>query len=223
MHRGLFALFLLAAPNMVNAASTTPGTIMDVAPTTLDLAPGAAGLLFVTNHGARAVTVQIEAMDWHQDQNRDVLSPSTNFFASPPMVRIEAGARQTVRVMAPKSSSAGENAYRLLVSELPDPNQDSDGVHVLLQFSVPVFVRHDPHLAPQIAWTAQNGRLLAVNQGVQAVKLAGLTLDGAASPQNALVYLLPGAAHDFGAIAQSVQIQARDGRSGAGIAAHVAP
>ena len=84
MRRGLFALFLLAAPNMVNAASTTPGTIMDVAPTTLDLTPGAAGLFFVTNHGARAVTVQIEAMDWHQDQNRDLLSPSARFFASPP-------------------------------------------------------------------------------------------------------------------------------------------
>jgi fimbrial chaperone protein len=218
MRRGLF-LILCLLPLRAIAQVTS----MDVAPTTLDLKPAAPALFFVTNHSARAVTVQIEAMDWRQEQNRDVLTPSGEFFASPPMVRIAPGARQSVRVMA-KPAGDGEHAYRLLVSELPDAAQDGDGVHVLLQFSVPVFVRKDAARAPQLSWRATAGRLTAANSGTQAVKIDRLALNGSPMAGLALTYILPGAAHDFAIDARmQLHISAHEARSGTELAADVAP
>jgi fimbrial chaperone protein len=215
MRWGFLALLFSALPVMANE----PSTILDVAPTTLDLKPGAAGLFFITNHGARAVTVQIEAADWRQENGRDVTTPSQELLASPPLAHIAPGARQSVRVMA-RTAGDGEQAYRLLISELPDPDAGEEGVHVLLQFSVPVFVRHDPHAVPQLSWSARQGRLIAANTGAQTVKLDSVAIDGAARP--GLVYLLPGAVRDIGPAGQG-HVRVHDERSGTDIAADIAP
>jgi fimbrial chaperone protein len=215
MRWGFFALLFSALPVMANA----PSTILDVAPTTLELKPGAAGLFFITNHGAHDVTVQIEAADWRQENGRDITAPSQDLLASPPLAHIAAGARQSVRVMA-RPSGTGEQAYRLLVSELPDPEAGGDGVHVLLQFSVPVFVRHDPHAAPHLSWSAREGRLIAANTGAQTIKLDGVTIDGALRP--GLIYLLPGASRDIGPAGQG-HVRVHDERSGTDLAADIAP
>lgn len=222
--RALFTAVLLAWANMVNVAfaQQPAGTQLDVAPTTLDLKPGVAGLVYVSNHGDRPVTVHIEAMDWRQDGNRDLLSPSAELFTSPPIVRIAPGARQSVRVMA-KPPGTGERVYRLLVSELPDMAHAADGVRVLLQFSLPVFLRRDPGIAPALSWSAQGGRLTVTNTGSQAAKLLGVALNGAALEEQGLVYVLPGVTRDLGPLAQGGQVQARDGRSGALLSASVAP
>ena len=145
MRRALpFLLFVLAAAPPARAQTPAPPqTVLDVAPTTLDLQPDRAGLFFVTNHGARPITVQIEAMDWRQQDTGGPgrLTPSTVLLTSPPMARIAPGGRQSVRVLA-RGPAQRERAFRLLVSQLPDAADDGDGVHVLLQFSVPVFVGH---------------------------------------------------------------------------------
>jgi fimbrial chaperone protein len=205
MARAAFAqLALLALSSQVQAA---PATAMDVAPTLLQLKPGVAGLFYVTNHGAQPVTVEIEPMDWRQnpDQDpshpRDLLSPSADLFTSPPQVTIAPGARQSVRLLA-TPSAPGAHAYRLLVSELPDPKADSGHVKVLLQFSVPVFVTAaDPaRSAPALAWSAQHGEsgtlLQVTNQGGMPVKLAAAALGGALIGEGPL-YVLPGARRSF--------------------------
>lgn len=220
MRRGLFALLFSALPVMANEASTTlPSTTLDVAPTTLELKPGAAGLFFITNHGARPVTVQIEAADWRQENGRDITAPSQELLASPPLAHIAPGARQSVRVMA-RPPGDNEHAYRLLVSELPDAEAEGAGVHVLLQFSVPVFVRHDPRVAPRLSWSSAQGRLIAANTGAQTVKLDSVILDG--TPRPGLIYLLPGASRDIGPAGQG-HVRVHDERSGTDIAADIAP
>ena len=94
MRRALpFLLFVLAAAPPARAQTPAPPqTVLDVAPTTLELEPDRAGLFFVTNHGVHPVTVQIEAMDWHQRNTGagapDRLTPSTTLLTSPPMARI---------------------------------------------------------------------------------------------------------------------------------------
>lgn len=224
----LLTAFLLAWANMVNGAfaqtqmRSPTGTQLDVAPTTLDLKPGVAGLVYVSNHSDGPVTVQIEAMDWRQVGNRDLLSPSTELFTSPPIVRIAPGARQSVRVMA-RPPGTGERVYRLLVSELPDAGLAADGVRVLLQFSLPVFLRRDPGIAPALAWSGRGGRLTVTNTGAQTAKLLGVSVNGAALDGQGLVYVLPGATRDLGPLAQGGQVQAREGRSGALLSALVAP
>jgi fimbrial chaperone protein len=232
MRGGLFVLVVLAAASAVSfaqlatmpaaamPAATMPATTMDVAPTTLDLKAGVPGLFYVTNHGERSVTVQIQAMDWRQREGRDMLSPSRTLLVSPPMVRIAPGARQSVRVMA-KGVAGHARAFRLLVSQLPDVRHADDGVQVLLQFSVPVFVDHNSKMPPKLRWTVVDGRLRVINIGGQAVKLEGLAVNGIA--RDGLFYLLPDATRDLGAVTSPVHVSVRDGRTGRDLAADVLP
>lgn len=212
----LFAALLISRP----ALAAADGAMFDVAPTTLDLKAGEAGLFFVTNHGTKPVTVQIEALDWRQDDGADRLSPSTSFFTSPPLARLAPGARQSIRVLAQPAGHGGEAAYRLRVSQLPDPDSKGTGVQVLMQFLVPVFVDHRD-AAPQLAWAAreENGRrvLTARNMGPDTVKLDGLTFNGAPMPAG-LVYILPGAVRDFSAPMGSTHVSGHDARSGRAVA-----
>src|ERR1700753_4000175 len=149
------ALTFLFAALLPLAAS---GESFDVAPTTLDLTPGEAGLFYVANHGAHVVTVQLEPMDWTQNAAGDKRSASSTLLVSPQFANIKPGARQSVRVMA-RPSGMGEHAWRLMVSELPDASQ-GEGVHVLLQFSVPVFAGHDVNAKPALTFdrTIDNGK-----------------------------------------------------------------
>ncbi len=212
----LLALLLSVLPALADA----PSTSMDVAPTLVRLAPGKAGLFYVTNHGAAPLTVEMRAMDWRQDAGRDVLSPSSVFFTSPPVVTIAPGVRQSVRLLAEKPG-----AYRLLVSELRDPAADPGRVKVLLQFSVPVF--SGDLGTPFVSFSAsRNGAglvLSAVNRGLAPVKLAGPTLGGVVL-DNGPVYLLPGARRDFSVTgATSLHLTAHDVLSGRDFDADVGP
>jgi P pilus assembly chaperone PapD len=222
MRWGIFPALLLASP----AALAGP-VALDVAPTTLQLTPGKAGLFAITNHGADPVTVQIEATDWRQDNNRDVLSPSDSLFVSPPLAHIAAGAQQSVRVLA-RPAGAGEAQYRLVVSQLPDAGAGAGAVNVLLQFRVPVFAGPAKRPAPQLAWSVrrQDQSLVfsARNLGPAAVKLTGLKL-GAKALDEGLVYILPGASHDFlpVAAAPALRLTGEDALSGSLIAADISP
>ena len=202
----LFALLLTALP----AAADAPSTSMDIAPTLVQLKPGAAGLFYVTNHGAAPLTVEIQAMDWAQNGGRDVLSPSAAFFTSPPVVTIAPGVRQSVR---------------LLVSELPDPAADAGRVKVLLQFSVPVFagVAGNPALAFSARRDGEAVILSAVNHGLAPVKLSGPKLGGIILDRGP-VYLLPGSHRDFTVTgAASLHLMAHDALSGRDFDTDVAP
>jgi P pilus assembly chaperone PapD len=120
----------------------------------------------------------------------------------------------------------------LLVSELPNTARAAPAVNVLLQFNIPVFaaVRQE---SPEAAWSAvaRNGQvqLMVRNNGSAALKLSGISVSrskGAlASLPGGLTYILPGARHDWnwaddGAV--SLQIAARDARSGVSLDADIA-
>lgn len=207
------------------ALSITParsaGTF-EIAPTTVNLSPGEAGFLYVSNNGAAPVAMQIQPMDWKQGADGDVLIPSETLVASPPLLRIAPGQRQIVRVRADESG-AQEADYRLLVSELPDRAKAASAVSVLLQFNIPVFVAGKPQ-KPDVAWSAraQSGglRLMLQNNGSAALKIGGVAITdekGETASVNGLTYVLPGARHEWSmplANAASVRVGARDARSG---------
>jgi fimbrial chaperone protein len=233
MRFGLALLsLLLAAP----ALGAPPSVSMDVAPSTLELKPGAAELFYVTNHGDEPVTVELEGFDWSQSDNRDVLVPAKDFIASPPMADIAPGKRQLVRVMA-LGHGNDEVAYRLIVSQLPPAlSADSNNVHILLRFGVPVFVNQQSAPAPRLEWQAtRNGDVLDVavhNSGNRAVKLAGVQLKTAAGAiieptKRDFFYVLANATRTVHfrvpAQAPAWQLIARDLRSDTAITANIAP
>ncbi|MGA9795851.1 MAG: fimbria/pilus periplasmic chaperone [Rhizomicrobium sp.] len=220
---------------LASAASAAPAKTLEVAPTTLELTAGQPGLLYVANHSASPVTVQIDVYDWRQAANADRLVLSDSAFVSPPLTTIAPGERQIVRVLATPDARAQETSYRLRVSDLPDRADTSGGVQVLLQFSIPVFVRGAKNDSA-LTWTAtQSGttlELAAHNTGDRTLKLAGLRVtsgsDAASVAPDRVTYILPDASHVWDiampefAQATRLHIDGKDERGHASIAADIA-
>ncbi|MGN6147577.1 MAG: fimbrial biogenesis chaperone [Rhizomicrobium sp.] len=215
---------------LTQSAAASAGTI-EIAPTTLDLQPGKAGLFYIANNGARAVTLQLQPMDWTQSGNANALAQSGTLIASPPFLRIAPHERQIVRVIA-DGAQQPEADYRLVVSELPDRTGVGSAVNVLLQFSIPVFVASTPVRADARWFAVARGGEIALslhNDGGAALKITAISLarDGSASSPIpcGLIYILPGAQHVWKvplADAASLRVSARDERSGTPLDADIA-
>jgi fimbrial chaperone protein len=144
------------------------------------------------------------------------------------------GERQIVRILAEPAAVHGETAYRVRVSELPDPSVKANGVQVLVQFSIPVFVRGSGDNVA-VAWNvaARGGALevTAQNNGDRALKLAGLTFSSPGDAPIAIApsrvaYIRPGASHVWSiaappALPVRAHIAATEERSGKPLAADV--
>ena len=114
-----FAAALLWLGEASEAAS------LRVAPTTISLvAPDAASVLSLRNDDKRPINVQIRVFRWTQVDGVDRLEPARDVVASPPAARLAGGAATTVRIVrVSKAPVSGEESYRLLVDELPDPSR----------------------------------------------------------------------------------------------------
>jgi fimbrial chaperone protein len=228
--RASLALVLLAS----RADAAPPIKSLEVAPTTLELSAGEPDLLYVANHSGAPMTVQIDIYDWKQSRDGDHLALTDTAYVSPPLITIAPGERQIVRVLAQPKSSESETGYRLRVSELPDAGAKPTGVQVLLQFSLPVFVKGAKD-DRAIAWTATAKgsalELAAQNDGARTLKLAGLRVSGAGTPVDVMPdrvsYILPDATHAWQITAPAlvqaarVHVDGMDERSGERISADI--
>jgi fimbrial chaperone protein len=65
---------------------------------------------------------QVRVNAWTQSNHQDILTPSKDLIASPMVLTIPAGQRQLVRLIrANAGNNSSEQAYRLIVDELPNP------------------------------------------------------------------------------------------------------
>jgi fimbrial chaperone protein len=192
-------LTLLVAVLMATAARAGS---LETAPTTIELSPGRTGVFHVVNRADYPVTFQVEAFDWTQATGEDRLEPSATLQASPPMAELAPGEKQTVRLRARSGPAGGEQAFRLLVSELSGPTQaQAQQVRVLLQFSMPVFAASAQPEPRALTWRAERRGadliLTAVNGGTRRAKLSRLTVTAADQtlpvPGGELAYVLAGA------------------------------
>jgi fimbrial chaperone protein len=157
-----------------------------VLPITLDLRPPvAAGSITLRNEGREPMNVQIRVLRWTQDGGpEDALVPTRDVAASPPLATLAPGADYVVRVVrTARTPVTGEEAYRLLVDELPRPAARRSGtISFLVRQSIPVFFSPGNGGRPQVAWSARlSGRTLrlsADNRGAQRLKLSDLTVKG---------------------------------------------
>jgi fimbrial chaperone protein len=195
------AALLLALPLPAMADS------LEVAPTTVSLDAGQAGILNIVNRGDEPITAQIEAFDWSQRNGKDELTPTNTLQVSPPMAKLAPGERQIVRVRAVPGSANIEQAYRLVVSELPSGSVNEPGaVRVLLQFKVPVFAGTSHDVPRQLNWSASaagNDLVLRVsNDGTRHAKLAKIHVVTDAGRNltvepESFFYVLPGASRSW--------------------------
>jgi len=145
----------LLLAGLLAAATPAAASGLQIAPTGLQIAPGGpAQALWLTNTGDRELRAQVRAYRWSQANGKDDLEATQALVASPPMLNIPAGGRQLVRVIRTgQDAAAGEQAFRLLVDELPQGAATTTGVQYVLRYSVPVFVGAAPASAAALQWS----------------------------------------------------------------------
>lgn len=190
MRRRYLLAGLLAAA-MATAWSTAGASGLQVAPVGLEFAPSSpAQGLWLTNTGTDTLHAQVRVFHWTQSAGKNELTPTQALVASPPMLTLAPGARQLVRVIRLGASSAnGEDAFRLLVDELPQATpQKQTGVQYVLRYSIPVFVEPSD-TSPDATSVAASLRFALVRAG-GSVELQ-VRNTGAAHAQLSDVEILP--------------------------------
>jgi len=162
LSRGLLAAGLAVFCTAIGAAG------LQVAPIGLSFTPSSpAEGLWLTNTGGEALHAQVRVFDWTQNDAQDNLVPTQALVVSPPMLSLEPGGRQLVRVIRTNAATTQdtEDAYRLLVDELPSAEQaQQTGVRYVLRYSVPVFIEPTEN-TPAVSEVAAALRWSLVHEG----------------------------------------------------------
>ncbi|MDK3017346.1 molecular chaperone [Pseudodonghicola sp. IC7] len=146
------------------------------------VAPGAQGTLTLRNTGRRALTVQVRVFRWEQQGGTERLVSTREVVVSPPITQVRPGTEQSVRVVRTvKSRVRREEAYRVLVDEVPDRSRQRSGtVDFATRLSLPVFFVPQGSRPAAVSWSLrrQGGQsyLEARNSGEHRLRLVDLQL-----------------------------------------------
>jgi fimbrial chaperone protein len=174
---------LIAIFWLVLCASASASSI-SVSPTTLNLVTsGEAGSsVTVTNSSTAPVNIQARALRWTQVDGRDRLDPTEEVAVSPPIIQVAPGADQVIRIVRlSQRPVTGEEAYRLLVDELPSSARlPATSVHLVVRQSIPVFFRSpeaafEP-LSFELSRAGNATRAIGINRGEAHQKITSLTI-----------------------------------------------
>lgn len=144
--------------------------------------------LTVTNDEDTPVSVQVRGYGWSKDANNaDVLTEDPGFQINPTIVTLAGKQERLVRCGLPPVTGTGEQTWRLVLDELPQPGPAVGGVRTLLRISVPVF-RAAAEAQPDLVWSigtdAQGKPALVIeNRGTRHAQVLSLDLEGAGSGQ----------------------------------------
>ena len=209
VHRVAIPVILsgLLLPNGVAMASG-----LQVSPISLSLqAKQNASGLTLSNTGDDVIHAQVRVYQWSQDEKGDQLTVSRGLLASPPIIELQPGEKQLIRIIRasapPSGIGAVESSYRLSIDELPTPSAEQKaGLQFALSYSLPVFIQPVgvQQTSPKLQWTyavQPDGNHVAMrvsNSGNGRAQLAKLSIDDTSgntieiSP-GLLGYVLPGA------------------------------
>ncbi|RFB79443.1 fimbrial biogenesis chaperone [Methylovirgula sp. 4M-Z18] len=138
--------------------------------------------LTLKNQDSRPLNIQIRVFKWTQVDGEDRLEPTDEVVVSPPIVAVAPNQDYVVRLQRMSSEPpAQEEAYRVVVDQLPNPNRQRNGtVEVVLRFLVPAFFGSPDESQPRLRWALETrgGRrvLVAENSGDRRVQLTNLAL-----------------------------------------------
>lgn len=185
---------------------------LQVSPISLSLqAKENASGLTLSNTGDNAVHAQVRVYQWSQNEKGDQLTTSRGLLASPPMIELQPGEKQLIRVIRasapPSGARAVEASYRLSIDEIPIKSAEQKaGLQFALSYSLPVFVNPVgiTETSPKLHWNYRlqpDGKQIELsvkNSGNGHAQLAGLSLiDSTGNDidihQGLLGYVLPGA------------------------------
>ena len=155
----LFAFGALALPGGAQATS------LQAMPVLIEMPTGTAtSTVTVRNVGKASFDVQTRIYRWGQKNGEDVLEETDDVVTSPPITTLKPGSTYAVRIVRLDGKPVNnEQAYRVLVDQLPDEDKTRGGtVALVMRHSIPVFVTPDSVGAPRLHWTVgvREGRMV---------------------------------------------------------------
>ena len=165
--------------------------------------------LWLENRGAATTLMQVRVFTWEQKEGHEQYQTQQTVVASPPLVRIEPGQKQLVRLINQVPPPAGtEVAYRVLLDEIPTPQKPGDnqaGLNFQMRYSVPLFTYGEGLSAeaarPDLSWQIvnQNGRsmLRITNNGNGHARLSDVSLGGRTLSNSLFGYVLAHSSNTF--------------------------
>lgn len=99
--------------------------------------------LWLENPGDAPITLQVRVYGWAQQDGKNVYAAQNEVLGTPPILSIEPGQRQLVRLtrLGPPPALA-EKPYRIVVDQIPTPSENrSEGAAVTfrMRYSLPLF------------------------------------------------------------------------------------
>ncbi len=171
--------YLLVSWSLLLLPMSALATSLQVSPVLVNVPPpGAASKLVLRNRGTTKISAQIRIFKWIQKNGKDKLVHTTDVVASPPLVRISPDTTSIVRVIrTSKTPFEGEEAYRLIIDQLPAPlSARSNGIKLQMRYSIPVFFGSDQSAKPVLKWDVKkSGAQLHIrNSGKRHARISDL-------------------------------------------------
>jgi len=178
LYTGLAVALFAASTPRAGAAS------LQISPVIVDLGARdqAATVLLNNTSPTESMFGQVRVFKWDQGKGEDVLVPTEEMVASPPLIRIAPASSQLIRLVRTKAEALpDEGAYRVLIDEIATPGQTpQEGVTLRLRYSVPVFVNPAQAGAPTLRWRLQHDKagamqLQVTNSGSRRAQISAVT------------------------------------------------
>lgn len=187
-------------------ASFCMGAGFQVTPILQEISMGEETALYqVRNTGESPVTIQVSARSWHQENGERVTLDTAGVQSSPPLITLEPGQDEWVRVTLTEKRTNEEQAFRVYFSQVPETAQTlSPGVRTLIRLDTPLFFQaREPKT--NLQWALQldeaGWHLQVHNVGTrfgQMTRLAVETDGGRRLPiLESVRYILPGASESW--------------------------
>lgn len=202
---------LWAAALPSQATAQQPGSLLIWPINPVIQSDARAAALWLENKGKSSVTLQVRIYAWAQQDGDNLYAEQGDVMGTPPIVTIEAGQRQLVRLtrLTPASDLA-ETPYRIVVDEIPTSDAAATSgasVRFRMRYSLPLFAyagRNAGSATPptaDMAWRTGikdgAGFLEIRNHGTGHAKLTNLRFSAGASEVSVgkafLGYVLSGA------------------------------
>lgn len=168
-------LAALAAAALLAPAGSR-GENLEISPVLVDLSPAAPSVVVTVKNGGKLPTrYQVQGFRWSEDRSgRSRLDPADDLAVFPPLFQLAPGASRKVRVGATVAPGLVEQAWRLMIEELPDATAaEVNQVRIRTRFAIPAFlapVRPDPSFQVRLAIEATGLALVVANPGNVRVK-----------------------------------------------------
>ena len=179
------AILAFARPLHAEPTSFSAPTNVEISPVLIDAladaSGGATATLMLRNRGTAPLRIQTRVFRWEASNGVDVLDATQAVRASPPFATIAPGSDYTIRVArVERTAVVGEEAYRVLIDEVPPAAQYDGQIRLTVRYSVPVFVRSAKARSGEAAWRIERAGtdlyLVVVNRGERHLRVASLAL-----------------------------------------------